>query len=66
MNLNSFKGKICGLTEEYKKATVGERYWSGFMKRNGHRMNHIRLHKFGLDRNNWYKYGTFVDMYDSI
>ena len=36
------------------------------MKRNGHRLNQVRLHKFGLDRTNWCKYGAFVDMYDSV
>ena len=66
MNLNSFKGQCCGLTKEYGKAIVRKGYWSGFMKRNGHMLNHIRLHKFGLDRTNLWKYGVFFDMCDSI
>ena len=36
------------------------------MKRNGHRLNHIRTKQFGLDRNNCCKYGSFFDIYDSI
>ena len=36
------------------------------MKRNGHRLNHVRPQKFGLDRNNCCKYGAFLDMYDSV
>ena len=36
------------------------------MKRDGHRLNHVRPQKFGLERTNWCKYGAFVDMYDSI
>ena len=66
VKLNSFKIQRCGLTKEYGKDTVGKKYWSGFMKRNGHRFNHARPHKFGLDITNWCKYGAFVNMYDSI
>ena len=29
-------------------------------------MNHIRPQKFVLDSTKWYKYGAFVDMYNSI
>ena len=36
------------------------------MKNNSHRLNLVRPQKFVLDRTNWYKYGAFVDMYDSI
>ena len=36
------------------------------MKRNGDRFNLVRPQKFGLDRTNWCKYGSFYDMYDSI
>ena len=43
---------------------VGKVYWSGFMKINGHRLNHVRPQKFGLVRTNWCKYGAFFDMYD--
>ena len=66
VKLNSFKFQRCGLTEEYGKDTVGKGYWSVFMKRNGHRLNHVRDHKIGLDSTNWCKYGAFVNMYDSI
>ena len=36
------------------------------MKRNGHSLNLVRPQQFGLDRNNWCKYGIFYFMYDSI
>ena len=45
---------------------IGKGYWSGFMKRNRHRLNLVRPYKSGLDRTNWYKYGAFCDIYDSI
>ena len=38
----------------------------GFMKCYGHIFNHARPQKFGLDRTNWWKYGVFFDMCDSI
>ena len=66
MKLDSFKGQCCGLTEENGKARLGKLYWSGFIKQNGHRLNHVGPQKFGLDRTNWCKHGAFVDMYDSI
>ena len=65
MRLNSFKHKHCGVTEKNEKAMIGKRYWSGFMKRNGHRLNIVRPQQFGLDRTNWCKYAAFYDMYDS-
>ena len=52
MRLNSFKHKRCGIPELNGKATIGKGYWSGFMKRNGHRLNLVRSQKFGLDRPN--------------
>ena len=66
VKLNSFKFQCCVVTEEDGKSMVGKRYWSHFMKRNGHRLNHVKPKKFGIDRTNWCKYGAFVDMYDSI
>ena len=66
MRLNSFKHKLCGVTEENGKATIGKGYWSDFMKRNGNRLNILRPHQFGLDRTNWCKYISFYDMYDSV
>ena len=66
MRLNSFKHKYCGVTEENGKATIGKGYWSGFMKRNGHRFNIVRHQQFGIDRTNWCKYAAFYDMCDSI
>ena len=65
VKLDLLKGKFCVLTEEDGNAVVGKGYWSGFMKQNGHRLNHVKPHKFGLYRTNWCKYGAFVEMYDS-
>ena len=64
MKLNSFKGQRCGLIKEDGKAVVGKGCWSGFMKWNGHRLNHVKPHKFGLYRTNWCKYGSYFDIYD--
>ena len=36
------------------------------MKWNGHRLDHARPKKIGLDRTNWYKYGAFFYIYYSI
>ena len=66
MKLNSFKGQRYGLTKEYGKDIVLKGYLLGFMKCNGHMFNHVRPHKFGLDRTDWWKYGVFFDMCDSI
>ena len=45
---------------------MGKGYWSGFMRLNGHKLNHVRSHIFGLDRTNWCKYAAFYEIYDSI
>ena len=57
--LNSFKHKRCVVTEGKDNMTIGKVYWSGFIKRNGHRLNLVRPQKFGLDRTNWCKYAAF-------
>ena len=44
---------------------VRQVYWSGCMKRNWHRLNHVRPQIFGLDMTNSCKYRSFSDMYDS-
>ena len=64
VKLNSFKCRRCGVTIEDGRAMVGKGYWSGFMRRNGHRLNQVRPHEFGPDRNNWCKYGAIFYMYD--
>ena len=66
MRLNSFKHKLCGVTEENGKATIGKVYWSGFIKQNCNRLNHIKPHKFVLGKTDWCKYGLFFDVHDSI
>ena len=45
---------------------IGEGYWAGFMKRQGHLLVSKREQKYELDRSSWSTYTNFAQMYEQI
>ena len=69
INSTPIQRELMAFKEKYShggNGRVGQGYWAGFKKQNGHLIRSKRGQKYELDRASWSTYSNFYQMYAQV